>query len=108
MLLTLVRICFIMAILVATLALAIGYFDIVGNMDAQHKADNTFSGIMGFCLVLLISIVAITGDFFVRNKQITTISAGDFRLLSSLALGPLFSLAVAPVVSGYPSHKLPA
>jgi uncharacterized protein YacL len=75
---------------------AVGYFDVV-SVDGRSN----FTGIAAFSLILLIALVAVTGDLFVRNKQITTISAVYFGLLWGLVLGALFSMALEPLLSGY-------
>src|SRR5262249_10759871 len=101
MLLMLVRICFVVAIIFAMVAGAVGYFDSIRGLDNR----STLTGGVAFSLILLICIVAITGDLFVRNNQITTISAVYFGLLWGLVLGSLFSMAIEPILNGSPLTK---
>jgi uncharacterized protein YacL len=54
-----------------------------------------------FAVIMIIGILALGIDVFVRNKQITTISAIYFGLLLGLLLGSLFSLALNPLVHDY-------
>jgi uncharacterized protein YacL len=58
-------------------------------------------GIVAFAAILAIGIFAVTIDVFVRNKEITTISAIYFGLLMGLLLGTLFSMALLPLVKEY-------
>src|SRR5262245_25019185 len=56
-------------------------------------------GIAVFAGVLLLWGVAVAIDLFVRNKQITTVSAVYFGTLMGLLLGYLFSEALSPFVA---------
>lgn len=61
-----------------------------------------------FAAILIVGAVALVIDIFVRNKQITTISAIYFGMLLGLLLGTLFSLALEPLVQYYvPEHVAP-
>jgi uncharacterized protein YacL len=91
-----VRVCFIVAILVAIATGAVSYFAEFNIVDQR----NYVTAGIAFSLVLLISLVAVAGDLFVRNKQITTISAVYFGLLWGLVLGALISMALEPILSG--------
>jgi uncharacterized protein YacL len=55
-------------------------------------------GILVFVAVLLLWGVAVAIDLFVRNKQITTVSAVYFGTLLGLLLGSLFFSALEPFV----------
>ena len=59
------------------------------------------AGLTLFVSYIVVGAFAIIIDLFVRNKQITTISAIYFGLLIGLLLGWLFSAALEPVVRGY-------
>jgi len=56
-------------------------------------------GMASFGVVLLVGVLAIGTDLFIRNKQITTVSAVYFGLLLGLVLGALFSMAMEPLLS---------
>lgn len=58
----------------------------------KAPSEDTMLGILAFGAVLFLGIIAVSGDLFIRNKQITTISAVYFGLLLGLVLGALFSL----------------
>jgi uncharacterized protein YacL len=49
-------------------------------------------------MILAIGAAVITGDWILRNKQITTISAIYFGLVLGLLLGSLFTLALDPLL----------
>jgi uncharacterized protein YacL len=55
-------------------------------------------GIAIFGAILLLGLVAVAIDLFVRNKEITTVSAVYFGLLMGLLLGALFAAALEPFV----------
>lgn len=55
-------------------------------------------GIVAFLFIFLTGVVAVMIDVFVRNKQITTLSAIYFGLLLGFLLGTLFSMALEPIV----------
>jgi uncharacterized protein YacL len=57
-------------------------------------------GIAAFVGILAIGGLALGVDLFVRNKEITTISAIYFGLLLGLLLGTLFSTALEPYFQG--------
>jgi uncharacterized protein YacL len=63
-------------------------------------------GVLAFLVVLAVGTAVVLGDAFVKNKQITTISAVYFGLLMGALLGNLFWTAVEPLVAQY--LKLPA
>lgn len=56
-------------------------------------------GILTFVSVIAIGVAAISIDVFVRDKQITTISAVFFGLLMGFLLGTLFWMAIEPIVN---------
>src|SRR5262249_17368989 len=58
-------------------------------------------GIGLFAGILLTGTVAVGIDLFVRNKQITTVSAIYFGLLMGILLGYLFSSALEPFLRDY-------
>jgi uncharacterized protein YacL len=64
------------------------------------------AGLTLFVSYIVVGAFAIIIDLFVRNKQITTISAIYFGLLIGLLLGWLFSAALEPVVRGYLPQNL--
>src|SRR5216683_4583220 len=105
MLLWLVRICFIIAIVAAFLTGAWAYFS-TQHIDPGLRNDDKLTGTLAFTIVLLIAGIAVTGDLFVRHKQITTISSVYFGLLLGLVIGSLFSMAMEPIlVKGPPSTQ---
>ncbi len=55
-------------------------------------------GIVAFLLIFTTGIIAVAIDVFIRNKEITTISAVYFGLLLGFLLGTLFSMALEPIV----------
>jgi uncharacterized protein YacL len=65
----------------------------------------TWIGLLAFAVVLTIGVVVVATDYFVRNKQITTLSAIYFGLLLGLLLGTLFSYALAPYLPEDPNDK---
>jgi uncharacterized protein YacL len=69
-------------------------------MNQDKNADSALA-IYVFAGILLIGIAAVAIDLFVRNKQITTISAIYFGLLLGFLLGTLFSTALEPIFRGY-------
>lgn len=56
------------------------------------------TGIMAFLMIFCTGVAAVAIDVFIRNKQITTISAVYFGLLLGFLLGTLFSMALEPMV----------
>jgi uncharacterized protein YacL len=92
---------------VVVLALVIG---IAGN--ALLRVENALQtgqpprppGILpyvAFAIFILAGIFVILGDIFIRNKQITTISAIYFGLLLGFLLGNLLWSALRPIFEGY-------
>jgi len=63
-------------------------------------------GIVTFVGMLVLGITVVAIDLFVRNKQITTLSAVYFGLLLGLLLGSLFSLALDPFIKDFISGTL--
>ena len=85
--------CVRLAFLLLTFGLAvqaIGYFEI-----QDYRAWVSAS------VIAAIGIVIMLGDVFVRNKQITTISAIYFGLLMGFLLGSLLGTALQPFILGY-------
>ena len=78
------------------LALLIGMA--TGVLVYLQKQSQDILGIVVFVAMLLLGIAIVTVDLFVRNKQITTISAIYFGLLLGLLLGSLFSMALDPFI----------
>src|SRR5437588_13092058 len=60
-------------------------------------------GIVTFVGMLVLGITVVATDVFVRNKQITTLSAVYFGLLLGLLLGTLFSEALKPFLTEDPN-----
>jgi uncharacterized protein YacL len=56
-------------------------------------------GIAAFCVITAVGFGAVLVDLFVKNKEITTISAVYFGLLLGLVLGEMFSMALQPFLS---------
>jgi uncharacterized protein YacL len=73
----------------------------------QHpdKGNMPILGMAAFGVIVLIGLAAVAIDMFVRNKEITTISAVYFGLLLGLVLGALFSMALEPFVQDIPELK---
>jgi len=90
---------FFAIVLVGTSVLVLGY------VDEETKSPPTLS-IAAFAAILILGGIAIGIDLFVRNKQITTISAIYFGLLLGLLLGWLFATALEPLIGGYLGPKL--
>ena len=63
-------------------------------------------GIVTFVGMLALGSAVVAIDLFVRNKQITTLSAVYFGLLLGLLLGSLFSLALDPFIKDMISGTL--
>jgi uncharacterized protein YacL len=76
-----------------TISMAMLAFDYINRREANFLL--AFASFLG---ILLVGLVVVLTDIFVRNKQITTISAVYFGLLLGLLLGPLFSVALEPFV----------
>src|SRR5262245_32436124 len=90
MLLSLLRGCFL-AIIIGTATYALVYFQ-------NRGGDNSGIGfgIAAFCVVTAFGFGAVLVDVFVKNKEITTISAVYFGLVLGLVLGWMFSYALEP------------
>jgi uncharacterized protein YacL len=73
-----------------------------------NEEHDRLAGIAVFLGILAVGLVAVGIDVYVRNKQITTISAIYFGLLLGLLLGTLFSTALEPIISDYLPHGGPA
>jgi uncharacterized protein YacL len=66
-----------------------------------HYIDNVFAGVASFIGILASGALIVLADYFVKNKQITTISAVYFGLLLGFLLAHLFWQALAPVFTAY-------
>ncbi len=99
MLLWVLRVCFWLAMLVWLVFSAVGYF----TAGSEYKDDLT--GVIVFAVMALICLVAVAGDVFVRDKQMTTLSAVYFGLLLGLILGTLFSMAIVPLLEASPGAR---
>ncbi|TMQ34580.1 MAG: PIN/TRAM domain-containing protein [Planctomycetota bacterium] len=77
------------------LIICMATFALVYLGNPEHKYD-TRMGIIAFVAILAVGVGIVVGDIFIRNKQITTISAVYFGLLLGLLLGALFSMALEP------------
>jgi uncharacterized protein YacL len=73
----------------------------------QIEGAPTKSGVslLGFAAIVLIFLLAVALDVFVRNKQITTVSAVYFGLLLGLLLGSLFAEALDPLFTSIVALK---
>src|SRR5436309_10928716 len=80
------------------LIICMATFALVYLGNPEHKYD-TRMGIIAFVAILAVGVGIVVGDIFIRNKQITTISAVYFGLLLGLLLGALFATALEPIVS---------
>ncbi len=58
-------------------------------------------GVASFLAILGTGVLIVLADYFIRNKQITTISAVYFGLLMGFLLGSLFWESLKPVVAAY-------
>ena len=67
----------------------------------QDTTPHSILNIIIFAGFLLTSLLAVAIDLFVKNKQITTISAVYFGLLLGLLLGSLFASALEPLIRDY-------
>lgn len=77
-------------------------------MGLETETGSSGPGIVAFSLVMLLGITAVGIDAFLKNKDITTISAIYFGLLMGLLLGSLFSMALEPLIREYlPKHMTP-
>ena len=100
MLLWILRICFCVAMVIWLVVSAIGYF----SPGPQDK--DPVTGIIAFSVMSLICLIAVASDLFIRNKQMTTISAVYLGLLLGLILGALLSMALEPTLRGGASEEL--
>jgi uncharacterized protein YacL len=88
------------------IAIVIGMATIAGLYFADaDKFANSWLKYEAFGLIILIGILAVGVDLFIRNKQITTVSAIYFGLLLGLVLGALFSMALEPLLSDDPNYR---
>ena len=62
---------------------------------------SVWPGLLSFFGILIGGIAIVLVDLFIKNKQITTISAVYFGLLMGFLLGTLFWQALEPVFVGY-------
>jgi uncharacterized protein YacL len=58
-------------------------------------------GVIVFAGILVLGFAAVAIDLFIRNKQITTISAVYFGLLLGFLLGSVFANALDPIFQSY-------
>jgi uncharacterized protein YacL len=72
-------------------------------LTLTERSESSYTGIVVFAGILAIGIVAVAADLFVKDKQITTISAIYFGLLLGLLLGALFSTALEPFLHDSPA-----
>ena len=100
MLLWILRGCFAIILIGTSTAIAVAY------MDDPNARGTAGVGIAAFAGILVLGCAAVGIDLFVRNKQITTVSAIYFGLLMGLLLGALFSLALEPLIHDYLPPKL--
>src|SRR5262249_20694896 len=77
----------------------------VGALASSGTGEDIGKSIVAFGIVLTVGFLAMAIDIFVRDKQITTISAIYFGLLMGLLLGALFSMALNPLVGDYLPDK---
>jgi uncharacterized protein YacL len=85
----------------AIVILAMATSSLIFLSQESQAPQAPIAGLLVFAGFLLTGIVAVVVDVFVRNKQITTISAVYFGLLLGLLLGWLFSAALEPVIKDY-------
>jgi uncharacterized protein YacL len=102
MLLWILRSCFL-AIIIGSGTYAMVYFQ-----NQPGEATNRWIGLAAFGLILVSGLATVAADIWIKNKQITTISAVSFGLLLGLAVGALFSMALEPLltVSDDPTLRL--
>lgn len=82
----------------AFMAMIIG---IATNVLIEQIGRDVLVALLCFAGILLAGLAIVLADFFVRNKQITTISAVYFGLLMGFLLGSLFWEALRPIFAGY-------
>jgi uncharacterized protein YacL len=85
----------------AIVILAMATSSLMTLNEGSQSTQGAFAGLALFAGFVIVGVLAVSIDVFVRNKQITTISAVYFGLLVGLLLGWLFSTALEPVVRGY-------
>lgn len=90
------------------IGMAVVAFDHFNTPQRADLPPDPTTGFQAFILILVLSLVIVAGDIFVRNKQITTISAVYFGLLMGLLLGTLLSLALEPFVPSEWERQFPA
>jgi uncharacterized protein YacL len=79
---------------------------VVMALVALNTFQETADALKTCLLILFIGFAVVASDIWERNKQITTISALYFGLLLGLFLGWLFSLALAPLLTGWVGNSL--
>jgi uncharacterized protein YacL len=92
--------------LFAIVILGMATSSLISLNEGSQSDQGAFAGLALFASFLVVGVLAVSIDVFVRNKQITTISAVYFGLLVGLLLGWLFSTALEPVVRGYLPHDV--
>jgi uncharacterized protein YacL len=100
MLISIIRGSFL-AIIIGSATYALIYLE-----DPAREGPYSRIGPIVFGIVLVSGLAAVAIDLWVKNKQITTISAISFGLLFGLALGALFSMALEPLLSGSDNKTL--
>jgi uncharacterized protein YacL len=80
------------------LALIIG---IATNVLVNQLGHSVPLAIGYFVGIILTGVLTVLGDYFVKNKQITTISAVYFGLLMGFAFGWVFWEAMRPIMTDY-------
>jgi uncharacterized protein YacL len=83
----------------AFMALIIGIATRV--LVVYSSTDHPMLGFASFMGILLLGSLIVLGDWTIRNKQITTISAVYFGLLMGFLLGTLFWEALQPILEAY-------
>jgi uncharacterized protein YacL len=92
MLIWLLRGCFAIIIIgMATSALV--------TFEAGQRDDPM--AIQAFITIIVVGFFTVAADLYIRNKQITTVSALYFGMLMGLLLGTLFSTALDPFVADW-------
>jgi uncharacterized protein YacL len=79
-------------------AISIGAGYIAFSYYNERPRLDTFSGVIAFGGILLLSLLIVISDLAVPYKQITTISAVYFGLLLGFLLGQFFATALQPFV----------
>src|SRR5262249_3388929 len=76
----------------------------MGTLVSVQLAAGTYGisgSVIAFIVIVSTGLFVVTIDLMVRNKQITTVSAGYFGLLLGLLLGSLFYMALDPFISDF-------